>query len=323
MYQFSLQFPCGPENADKLTKSAIAELQKFIEKGPEQKDLDKFKEGELNDDRTNLKDNNYWLSNISNYQLEGGDRYEILNYEAKLKALTVKDLQNVAKKFLSKDRIVATLMPEDGWEAEVKKEESTATAPAPLSAQQVIDTYIAAIGGKAKLEAVKSIKSNSTMMMGGMEIKVSEKKMGNKSKATQSVMGQESVTVFDGEKGYAMQGGQKMDLPAVATDKMKTAKMFTALSMNAADYTSVTKGTVDGKEAYILEGKDGKSYFDVSSGLMVKSTSPQGDMMITEYMTVDGIKVPKTMKISAMGQNIDMSVTEFVLNKDVSDADFK
>ncbi len=323
MYQFSLQFPCGPENADKLTKSAIAELQKFIEKGPEQKDLDKFKEGELNDDRTNLKDNNYWLSNISNYQLEGGDRYEILNYEAKLKALTVKDLQNVAKKFLSKDRIVATLMPEDGWEAEVKKEESTATAPATVSAQQVIDTYIAAIGGKAKLEAVKSIKSNSTMMMGGMEIKVSEKKMGNKSKAAQSVMGQESVTVFDGEKGYAIQGGQKMDLPAAATDKMKTAKMFTALSMNAADYTSVTKGTVDGKEAYILEGKDGKSYFDVSSGLMVKSTSPQGDMMITEYMTVDGIKVPKTMKISAMGQNIDMSVTEFVLNKDVSDADFK
>jgi zinc protease len=323
MYQFSLQFPCGPENADKLTKSAIAELQKFIEKGPEQKDLDKFKEGELNDDRTNLKDNNYWLSNISNYQLEGGDRYEILNYEAKLKTLTVKDLQNVAKKFLSKDRIVATLMPEDGWEAEVKKEESTATAPATVSAQQVIDTYLAAIGGKAKLEAVKSIKSNSTMMMGGMEIKVSEKKMGNKSKATQSVMGQESVTVFDGEKGYAMQGGQKMDLPAAATDKMKTAKIFTALSMNAADYTSVTKGTVDGKEAYILEGKDGKSYFDVSSGLMVKSTSPQGDMTITEYMTVDGIKVPKTMKISAMGQNIDMSVTDFVLNKDVSDADFK
>ena len=56
---------------------------------------------------------------------------------------------------------------------------------------------------------------------------------------------------------------------------------------------------------------------------MVKSTSPQGDMTITEYMTVDGIKVPKTMKISAMGQNIDMSVIEFVLNKDVSDADFK
>ncbi|WP_435524567.1 hypothetical protein [Chryseobacterium indoltheticum] len=26
-YSFSLSFPCGPENADKLTKSAIAELR--------------------------------------------------------------------------------------------------------------------------------------------------------------------------------------------------------------------------------------------------------------------------------------------------------
>jgi zinc protease len=43
----SVSFPCGPENADKLTKSAIAEVQKLIDKGPEQKDLDKYKEGEL------------------------------------------------------------------------------------------------------------------------------------------------------------------------------------------------------------------------------------------------------------------------------------
>ena len=277
----------------------------------------------MNDDRGNLKDNGYWLSNISNYQLEGGDRYEILNYDAKLKALTVKDLQDVAKKYLSKDRIVATLMPEDGWEANVKKEDAAPTVKAAVSPQQVIDTYVAAIGGKAKLEAVKSIKSNSTMMMGGMEIKVSEKKMGNKSKATQSVMGQESMTVFDGEKGYAMQGGQKMDLPAAATDKMKTAKLFTALSMDAADYTSVEKVAENGKDFYVLTGKEGKSYFDTQTGLLMKSTTPQGDMIITEYMTVDGIKVPKAMKISAMGQNIDMTVTEFVLNKDVSDADFK
>ena len=323
MYQFSLQFPCGPENVDKLTKSAIVELQKFIDKGPEQKDLDKFKEGELNDDRTQLKENSYWLSNLANYQLEGGDRYEILNYEAKVKALTVKDLQNVAKKFLAKDRIVATLMPEDGWEASVKKEEKVVAAPAAITPTEVINNYMAALGGKAKLEAVKSIKSSATMNMAGMEIKVIEKKMGNKSKSIQSVMGQESVTVFDGVKGYAMQGGQKIDLPATATDKMKDAKLFNALSMTAADYTSVEKGAVDGKEAFILSGKDGKSYFDINSGLLLKSTSAQGDMTITEYMTVDGIKVPKTMKISAMGQNIDMVVTEFVLNKDVSDADFK
>lgn len=123
-YSFSLSFPCGPENADKLTKSAIAELQKLIDKGPEQKDLDKYKEGEMNDYKTDIKDNNYWMNAISKNQLDGSDKYEILNYQEKVKALTVKDLQDVAKKYLTKNRIIATLMPEDGWENAPKKEAS-------------------------------------------------------------------------------------------------------------------------------------------------------------------------------------------------------
>ncbi len=124
-YSFSINFPCGPENAEKLTKSAIAELQRLIDKGPEQKDLDKYKEGEYNDDKTNMKDNMYWMNALTKNQLDGSDQYEILNYQEKVKALTVKDLQDVAKKYLTKGRIVATLMPEDGWE-KAKKEESKA-----------------------------------------------------------------------------------------------------------------------------------------------------------------------------------------------------
>lgn len=123
-YSFSISFPCGPENADKLTKSAIAELQKLIDKGPEQKDLDKYKEGEMNDYKTDIKDNGYWMNAIAKNQLDGSDKYEILNYEEKVKALTLKDLQDVAKKYLSKNRIVATLMPEDGWESAPKKAET-------------------------------------------------------------------------------------------------------------------------------------------------------------------------------------------------------
>lgn len=121
-YSFSISFPCGPENAEKLTKSAMAELQKLVDKGPEQKDLDKYKEGEYNDLKTSLKDNMFWMNALTKNQMDGSDKYEILNYEEKVKALTVKDLQDVGKKYLTKGRIVATLMPEDGWE-NAKKEE--------------------------------------------------------------------------------------------------------------------------------------------------------------------------------------------------------
>lgn len=124
-YSFSLSFPCGAENADKLTKSALRELQALVDKGPDQKDLDKYKEGEMNDYKTDIKDNSYWMNAISKNQLDGSDKYEILNYQDKVKALTVKDLHDVAKKYLTKNKVVATLMPEDGWENAPKKAETT------------------------------------------------------------------------------------------------------------------------------------------------------------------------------------------------------
>lgn len=127
-YNFSISFPCGPENAEKLTKSVVTELQKMIDKGPEQKDLDKYKEGEYNDNKTDLKDNMFWMGAIAKNQLDGSDKYDILNYQEKVKALTVKDLQDVAKKYLAKGKITATLMPEDGWEKAKKEEAKPETA---------------------------------------------------------------------------------------------------------------------------------------------------------------------------------------------------
>ncbi|WP_449401033.1 M16 family metallopeptidase [Chryseobacterium wanjuense] len=101
-YSFSINFPCRSENAEKLTKSALTELQKLIDKDSEQKDLDKYKEGEYNDHKTSLRDNMYWMNALTKNQMDGSDKYEILNYEEKVKALTVKDLQDVGKNTLQK-----------------------------------------------------------------------------------------------------------------------------------------------------------------------------------------------------------------------------
>jgi zinc protease len=67
------------------------------------------------------------MNALSKNQLDGSDKYDILNYQDKVKALTVKDLQDVAKKYLTKNRVIATLMPEDGWE-NAKKEEGKSAA---------------------------------------------------------------------------------------------------------------------------------------------------------------------------------------------------
>src|SRR5215813_2730110 len=82
------------------------------------------------------------------------------------------------------------------------------------TSEQVIYNYLKALGGKEKLEAVKSSVIDNTLSVQGMEVSMTTKKMGNKFRSEQSVMGQKMIQVFDGEKGYMDQMGQKMDIPA-------------------------------------------------------------------------------------------------------------
>ncbi|MGV3460018.1 MAG: M16 family metallopeptidase [Flavobacterium sp.] len=111
-YSFNISFPCGPDNAEKLTASALRELNKIIEKGPEAKDLAKFKEGELLDYKKDLKDNNYWARTLRTAYTNGTNPEEMLNKESRINALTAQEIQDVAKKYLTKDKVVAMLMPE-------------------------------------------------------------------------------------------------------------------------------------------------------------------------------------------------------------------
>lgn len=111
-FSFNIGFPCGPENAEKLTASALRELQKIIDNGPVAADVVKFKEGELLDYKKEVKENNYWLDALSSAYTEGKNAEDILKFEEKLNAITAKDIQAVAKKYLTKDKVIGMLMPE-------------------------------------------------------------------------------------------------------------------------------------------------------------------------------------------------------------------
>ena len=111
-YSFNIGFPCGPDNAEKLTASALRELQKIIDNGPVEGDVVKFKEAELLDYKKDIKENRYWLSNFSRSYTNGTSADDILKFEEKVNAITAKDIQAVAKKYLTKDKVVGILMPE-------------------------------------------------------------------------------------------------------------------------------------------------------------------------------------------------------------------
>lgn len=192
-----------------------------------------------------------------------------------------------------------------------------------LTPKEVIDSYIKALGGKDKLESVKSIITDNTLSVQGMEITMTTKKMGNKFKSVQTVMGQQMTQFFDGEKGYFDQMGQKTDIPADKIAELKKSKIIDALGYDAAKFKTVTVEKIDGKDYNVLSSDKGKFYFDASTGLLYKSDAAEGNATVKSYMTVDGIKFPSEIDAEGGGQKITIKTTKVVLNSGVTDADFK
>ncbi|WP_159478178.1 hypothetical protein [Chryseobacterium sp. 18068] len=207
--------------------------------------------------------------------------------------------------------------------AQTKTAITAPVAKSQLSPQQVIDSYLNALGGKSKLEAVKTTITENTMSLQGMEITMNTKKMGNKFKSVQSVMGQEVTQMFDGEKGYVNQMGTKSDLPATVIPELKKGKTIDALGYDAANFSGVTVEKIDGKDYNVLASDKGKFYFDVATGLLYKSNTEMGDAVIKSYLTVDGIKFPENIEAEGSGQKVVIKTTKITINSGVSDADFK
>ncbi|MBW8524374.1 hypothetical protein K0U91_09875 [Chryseobacterium chendengshani] len=199
----------------------------------------------------------------------------------------------------------------------------SAASTSQLTSKQVIDNYITALGGKAKLEAVNSTIIENVISAQGMEISSTTKKMGNKFKSVQSVMGQEMTQVFDGEKGYSNQMGTKTEFPADKLPELKKSKTIDALGYDAASFQTVNIEKIDGKDYNVLSSDKGKFYFDAATGLLYKATSAQGDAIMKSYMTVDGIKFPELIEAEGGGQKATIKTTKVTLNSGVSEADFK
>lgn len=112
-YSFSISFPCAPENVEKLISASIGELQKIIDNGPTAEDLDKVKKAKLLSHKDQLEQNRFWLSQIRNSDYNKTDINNILNYEKNINAITAKDVQAVAKKYLNDGYLKAVLLPEE------------------------------------------------------------------------------------------------------------------------------------------------------------------------------------------------------------------
>lgn len=121
-YTFAVQLPCGPEKADTLLKAVNREIKEIAAKGPSQQNLDKVKQQWREQHKIDIKENEDWLSALTESKFPGNDIDYFVNYEKYVDKITIKDVQQAAAKLLNGPNVFTAIqMPENYVPGEEKK----------------------------------------------------------------------------------------------------------------------------------------------------------------------------------------------------------
>jgi zinc protease len=114
-YSVGISFPCAPENVQKLIAATLAEIENMKTKGPAEADLNKVKETWKQQHLTQMKDNGYWTRQLLQNLESGAESTQLVNYEANVNAITLKDVKEAAAKYFDmKNYVQVVLNPEKG-----------------------------------------------------------------------------------------------------------------------------------------------------------------------------------------------------------------
>jgi outer membrane lipoprotein-sorting protein len=222
---------------------------------------------------------------------------------------------------------------------------TAATKPAAAlpSADQVIDNYVKAIGGRDAWLKIKSRVSIGTIdvpaynISGTVEV---HQKAPDKLLSQAVVGGQAYRHGSDGDVSWSddPQNGVKVETGAAAASSKREADFYHPLDLKKIYAKLNVTGTekVNGHDAYVLEattaeGVTDKMYFDTTGGLMVRSVShhptPDGNDAvytadIEDYRDVDGIKIPFLARQSSDQAAYTITFTDVKNNVDLTDDQF-
>ena len=275
-------------------------------------------------------------------------------YLEKINAVTADDVNRVANKYFKAEnsRIVVVgkgsevlenleKVTFDGKKVPVKYYDAYANAiekpnyeiamPSDVDVNAVLNKYIDAIGGRAKLDNVNSVyMSAEAELQPGMMMILELKKTAKKQFASEvSAMGQSMMkTVVDGESGYVVMQGQRKDMTDDEVKKtVLEASPFPEVNYLNGGVTLEKIEDVDGEKAYRIKvSEEQTNFYSVESGLKIKEikTTPMGSAstFFTEYQEISGVKFPFKISQTMGPRKFDFAVKEIKVNEGVTDADF-
>lgn len=223
-------------------------------------------------------------------------------------------------------------------QAPAKADEATPTI------DQILDKYVAAIGGKAALEKITSRVTSGTMDIPVANISGSFKtqaKAPNLSSLSADLPGFGLLTQgFDGSVAWEnnpIQGLRERTGAELADTKLD-AEFYRDLKLKQL-YPKMEfsgKEKVGDRVAYLIvatpaEGSTEKFYFDAESGLLIRQDSeresPEGkvpvQVFVEDYRDVDGVKIPFRIRQVLPQFEMMLKISEVKHNGPIDEAAFK
>ncbi|MDR2683097.1 MAG: insulinase family protein [Dysgonamonadaceae bacterium] len=279
------------------------------------------------------------------------------NYLKRLEAVTVADVQAAARKYVKPGNawIVVTgdkayaekLLPLAGdqtihyYDFNANPVEAPVSESADVSAEPILSAYVQAMGGKAAIDKITDYTLKADVKAMGQSIGLTQIfKAPNKSLLNLEMNGMViQKMAFDGAtlRMSGMGNSQEFTEGELLDYFKDGAGIIPEWNYVKNGYT-LSVGDIEevnGQKAYVLTATKGGSttvnYFDVSTGLKLKSVSvlatPAGEQQtVTEYLDyreIAGVKFPFRMKQSMAGMTMDSEVQSVEVNTGVNDSVFQ
>jgi len=348
--QFSANASVRNEVTDSAVYEFIYEINRLVEEGVTQEELDKAKANLAGSFGRSLES----PSTIANFALNT-ERYNLpkdyyATYLQKMNSLTVEDINKTAKKLIDPDKLYITAV---GNASEIKDKlaqfgevkmydnmgfpaKEMAAVSADVTVESVMENYLKAIGGKDKAKAVKTAKLTLEAEIMGNSLQIAavyDAENGGYGQKT-SVMGNVmQATSIKGGKASISAQGQNMELAGAQLEEAQiNAYLFPEAWYAEKGYTATLDGLkdVDGTPAYkvIISSAGGAklvNYYDQNTGLKIKNeNAASGDTFYSDYQSKDGVLFPMlwTIKSPMIPVPLEAKVTKLEVNPALTDADY-
>jgi len=241
----------------------------------------------------------------------------------------------------SKDPVATPIITDEevkpAPEVEKKPGETKTTLP---SAEQLLDKYLAAIGGADALQKITSrVQKGTITAFGGQHFPVDVySKAPDKRLSVMHLQGGDSFTGFNGKQGWLSVPGRVHMMSAAenAAARIDADLYFPAHLKTLYEKFRVDAGEkIDGHDTYLVAGHtEGQPplrlYLDMESGLLLRlvryAETPLGrnptQIDYADYRDANGVKAPFRWTLARPGNRFTIQVEQLQQNVPVDDSKF-